>query len=777
MTARPRSIKPLAIGLLLSLVMAACVFVAIPLRTDMAGFLPAGRTDNTRFIMREVQSGSAATVILAAIEGAAPDVLARASQTMADSLAASGLFVTVTNGSRPPDGADEAFLFSHRYLLAPPASARDFSVDALHDDMQAVLDMMESSAEPLAEHYGLADPTGAFMALLRAWAPHSHGRSIDGVWFAPERDRALILLRTRANGMDLYAQKQVQAAISAAYAAAAQPGMHLLMSGPAVFALKASHAMQADVEFLSTASMLLVTAVLIWRFRSPWVLAAMGIAFALSLSVAMVVVRVLFGYVHGISFGFGMTMLGVSLDYPVLLIGHRDQGEAADAPLRRIGTSLRLAVTSACLGLTGMVFCGLPGLAQLGVFSVAGLLSAAATTLWLLPRLIQKADLSPGVATHNDGILRIESWRRYRLWFLILPVIGAGVLAVHPPRRETDIASLSPVPPALRALDAELRHEIGAPDAGQAIIVQAPTVQGVLEREGQLMPVLDALQARGVMGDAEYAARFLPSITVQRARIASLPDTAELTRRLDAARADLPFQPDAFAPFVQDVAATRAMEPLQPHDMTSPLVATRLAPLLFARQGQWFGVILPETVRDTAALATAFATQPDIMVLNMRHETNAIVADHMHQALWWTVAGTIMAVALLALGLRDVRRLARVCVAVGSAGIVIMAAMAVLGVRLSLIHVISLQFVMGVGLDYALFFARPQIDRAERARTLRTLLTCNTMTLLTFGILACCRTPLLRDIGSTVAIGAFLAMLFSFMMAAPVTGTARQVRS
>ncbi|WNM09540.1 hypothetical protein RI056_06245 [Komagataeibacter nataicola] len=126
MTARPRSIKPLAIGLLLSLVMAACVFVAIPLRTDMAGFLPAGRTDNTRFIMREVQSGSAATVILAAIEGAAPDVLARASQTMADSLAASGLFVTVTNGSRPPDGADEAFLFSHRYLLAPGIRAGFF---------------------------------------------------------------------------------------------------------------------------------------------------------------------------------------------------------------------------------------------------------------------------------------------------------------------------------------------------------------------------------------------------------------------------------------------------------------------------------------------------------------------------------------------------------------------------------------------------------------------------------------------------------------------------
>ena len=71
----------------------------------------------------------------------------------------------------------------------------------------------------------------------------------------------------------------------------------------------------------------------------------------------------------------------------------------------------------------------------------------------------------------------------------------------------------------------------------------------------------------------------------------------------------------------------------------------------------------------------------------------------------------------------------------------------------------------GVGLDYALFFARRQLDAEERARTLRTLVTCNGMTLLTFGLLAACQTPLLRDIGLTVAAGALAAMAFSFLFA------------
>ena len=43
--------------------------------------------------------------------------------------------------------------------------------------------------------------------------------------------------------------------------------------------------------------------------------------------------------------GFGMTMLGVTVDYPVLLIGHRKQGEAASGTLRRIGQAFALAVT------------------------------------------------------------------------------------------------------------------------------------------------------------------------------------------------------------------------------------------------------------------------------------------------------------------------------------------------------------------------------------------------------------------------------------------------
>jgi predicted exporter len=87
------------------------------------------------------------------------------------------------------------------------------------------------------------------------------------------------------------------------------------------------------------------------------------------------------------------------------------------------------------------------------------------------------------------------------------------------------------------------------------------------------------------------------------------------------------------------------------------------------------------------------------------------------------------------------------------------------GARLSLVHLIALQLVAGVGLDYALFFSRKLLDAEERLRTLRTLVTCSAMTLLTFGLLMLCETPLMHDMGRTVAVGTVLAMGFSFLFA------------
>ncbi|MGH7210406.1 MAG: MMPL family transporter, partial [Acetobacteraceae bacterium] len=424
------------------------------------------------------------------------------------------------------------------------------------------------------------------------------------------------------------------------------------------------------------------------------------------------------------------------------------------------------------LGLTGMLFAGFPGMAQLGLFSMVGILVAAAATRWVLPRLIVAADLAALPAGDPARLLRVERLRRWRLLGLV-PVAAAGlVLAVHGVRWEDDLAHLSPVPRKALALDAALRSELGAPDTGPMVVVRGGSEEDVLEREEMLLPLLDRLRGEQVIGGAELAARFLPSQATQRARRAMLPAPAVLATRLAEAGSGMPFRAGVFRPFIDAVAATRDMTPVRASDLTSPLIAARLQPLLFERDGTWFGLIAPQSVADPARLAGAFANQPEVIYIDMHAQTSAIMASDTRHAWHWLGLGGLAALAALAVGLRDPGRVVRVAAAIGSAGLVSLALLALLGARLSLIHIVALQFVAGVGLDYALFFARAQLDREERARTLRTLITCNAMTLLTFGTLALCRTPLLAQIGVTVTIGAVAAMVFAFLFAGEKPGNA-----
>jgi len=767
-----RRTAPILLALLLSAGLAAAVFSRLDFRTDMADFLPQGRSEATRFMLREIRTGEAARLILIGIEGAAPDRLAEASRTMAAALSRSGRFAFVEDGGGDDEGAEQ-FLFRHRYLLSPATTPEAFTTASLRHDLEGLLEALASSAAPLAARYGVEDPPGAFLAAVRGWIGASPVQTRDGVWFAADRPRALILAKTDAAGVDLDAQRQVRAAIDRAWEAARPEGGRLLLAGPAIFTLQASQAISGDVRLIAIVSTLLIVLLLVWRFRSPWVIAAIGVPILLSVTAAALAVQCVFGSVHGVTLGFGLTMLGVSLDYPVLLIGHRRQGEAIPGTMRRIGRTLALTVVAAVLGLTGMLFSSFPGLSQLGLFSVVGLAVAALATRFALAPLIVAADIAPVSTAVPDWLLRLERLRLRRGWFLALPGAALLVLAwTGGPMWETKLARLSPVPRAALALDAELRAEIGAPEVGRLAVVSGADAQTVLQREEDLAPLLDGLVRKGVLLGAEMASRTLPSARTQLARIAALPDAEVLAARMQEAAAGLPFRPDAFRGFAEAVAVERAMRPLGPADITDPRLAARLQPLLFERDGAWYGLIAPAGLRDPAAFAAAVRGQPGTAVIDMQAETDALVAAYTGQALRWLGFGVLAALAALAAGLRSPGRLVRVLAPIAGAVCLTLAVLALARVRLSLFHVVALQLMVGVGLDYALFFARRGLDEDERARTFRTLATCAAMTLLSFGLLAFCRTPLLRGIGLTVAVGVIGSIFLAFLFAGPRPGEA-----
>ena len=126
--------------------------------------------------------------------------------------------------------------------------------------------------------------------------------------------------------------------------------------------------------------------------------------------------------------------------------------------------------------------------------------------------------------------------------------------------------------------------------------------------------------------------------------------------------------------------------------------------------------------------------------------------------------GGVFIVAILWASLSAKRALARVLLPVVLALALDTLFLSLLGERLSLFHVIALLLVLGIGLDYSLFFSRPDPDVRVRARTAHAVTVCMISTVAVFGILGGSQIPVLRAIGVTVAIGVVLSFLLSIIL-------------
>jgi predicted exporter len=131
-------------------------------------------------------------------------------------------------------------------------------------------------------------------------------------------------------------------------------------------------------------------------------------------------------------------------------------------------------------------------------------------------------------------------------------------------------------------------------------------------------------------------------------------------------------------------------------------------------------------------------------------------------------------VLLLWAALRSLARVARVVAPLALSVLAVAGLLVALGERLTILHVVGMLLIVAVGSNYALFFDRSSASARSGSvpLTLASLLVANIATVLTFGVLASSSVPVLADLGSTVAPGTLLALLFAALLARPAADAA-----
>jgi predicted exporter len=767
--------------------LAALLIWRAPFRADMSMFLPEKPSAQQRLLLNNLAAGSAGRMLLVGVEGVAENKRGEFSTRFSEALSQNTAVARVNNGSPESSRADQEFVFRHRYLLSNRLSEASFTPAGLRSAIDNSVQEIASSAGMLTKNLLTSDPTGETLALVGQLSGAGNITIHDGVWTSTDGKRLLFVCYTKAGGADLDGQESALEAIRTTFAdtktQVTQANAKLFLTGPGVFATESRDAIRSDVSRLSTLGTVLILIALFIALRSLRLISVGIVPMLSSVLVATATIAVMYGSVHGMVLGFGTTLIGEAVDYALYYLVRSKQPNTSASHFWR---AIRLGMTISVIGFGALFLSGFPGLKQLAVFSIAGLLTAVLVTRFVLPII---------TGPHHQGAsfdrldARLHAWssraRRWR-WLTLLPVcIAATVIWQH---REhlwsSNLSSLNPVSAGAQKLDEELRAATGSPDVRLLVAVQGADEQAVLQAFERLTPRLNKLVSQGVIAGFESPAQWLPSKAEQARRRALLPSAAVLRERLGTALqpsaqgAPAPMRADRLEPFVLAIEQTAQLPDITRASLAKSQLGLLIESLMYEspdhatpadqRYNGLISLRLPSGQAANAQLVSTLQTElsqaQPLYVLDLMSEANAMYASYLGESFRVAGYGGLGIALLLLLTTRSLWSTARILWPLLIALSLVVGLFAWRGIPLSLLHLIGLFLMIAVGSNYSLFawMATATADSEAPSTPSAQLLACMT-TVIGFGVLSFSQVPLLSALGSTVGLGAGLSLLFSWI--------------
>lgn len=772
--ARPAQRWPLLVWLA-ALAAGAVLIVRANYVADLSAFLPASPDARQRALTDQLRSGAAARTLFVGIEGGTAASRAAASKRLAATLRADRRFEQVQNGEQEALAAAGQWVFEHRYLLSPAIEPRRFQADGLREAIDDTLALLGTPASALIKPILERDPTGETQRIAESAWMAGGPRSIDGAWASRDGERAVLVLQTSAPGSDLDGQQAAIDALGRSFEAArGDAALTLQVTGAPRFAVESREQIRNEVGTLAIAGTVLMGGLLLLAFASAAALGAAVLPVATGVVAGIAAVALGFPSVHGVTLGFGITLIGEAVDYAIYyLVQARGGAQAVQEQgwrgwLAQGWPTVRLGLLTSVCGFGALTFSGFPGLAQLGVFSVAGLVAAALTTRHVLPVLMPDGARGTGARTllGRWASAAVALLPRLRHAFTGLAVV-ALVLVVWQRDKlwQAELSSLSPVAPSLLALDAKLRADVGANESGTLVVVQGADLEVTLQRVESAAARLDAWVQDGRLASFQAVTRWLPSQATQRARLAALPDAAALDGALARATADGVLPASRLEAFVDDVQQARERKPLTLPEVRASAVGPLVGNLLLASEAGGYTALLPlqpgRAAPDATQVQAALQGLTGVQAIDIGDELRRLYRHYLGEAQLQALLGGFGVVVLVALWLRSLPRLLAVCQPLVVAVLLTVALFAALDVPLGILHLVGLLLVVAVGSNYALYFDMLRHAQQIDTDTLASLLLANLTTVLSFALIASSEIPALSAIGRVVAPGALLALLLA----------------
>lgn len=536
---------------------------------------------------------------------------------------------------------------------------------------------------------------------------------------------------------------QQEAALKARY-----PEAELLSRGTVFYSDYASQQAKKDISTLGVATVFGVLILILAVFRSLRPLLLCVLSIGIGALAGTVVTLLLFGELHLMTLVMSMSIIGISADYTLYYLTERMVHGADATPwqsLAKVRQALLLALLTTVAAYLIMMLAPFPGIRQMAVFAAVGLSAACLTVLFWHPWLCRKLPVRP-VPAMVLMLRWLAAWRRNDALKIGLPALLAAVslAGLSMLRVDDDIAQLQALPQSILAQEKTITALTGQSVDQKWFVVYGATPHQTLERLEAFTPSLEKARSSGLL--KSYRTLPLNSLARQQSDARLLAQAA---------------------PVVKSALQSAGINATSPDLHTAPVTVEKwlASPASEGWRLMWLtlangesGVLVPvDGVKESAALAALAERQPGIAWVDRKASFDALFA------LYRTILTGLLGVALAVIACGAIARLGwrhglkSLLPSVLSLGCGL-AALSLSGHAVNLFSLLALVLVLGIGINYTLFFSNP---RGTPLTSLLAITLAMLTTLLTLGMLVFSATQAISSFGIVLVSGIFTAFLLS----------------
>lgn len=530
------------------------------------------------------------------------------------------------------------------------------------------------------------------------------------------------------------------------------PETNILKRGVLFYSDYASEQAQNDISTIGSISVIGIILLIMSIFRSVIPIFLSLLSIFIGIVCGLVAVLASFGQIHIMTLVMSTSIIGIAIDYSLHYLTerllHGDQ-ESPYASLKKLISTLFIALCTSFIAYLVLLIAPFPGLKQLSMFAIFGLIGAFMTVICWYPILVNKLPVRQHV---GQRILTrwLDIWQNKKTqWLLVssaLIFIGIGLSNL---KIDDDIGKLQALPAELQQQEQQIIDITGQTSDQKWFIVFGDSAEQTLQRLENFIPKLEQAKSNGWF--TQYQSINLPSIGKQKRNIALIEQyTPEIIAKLNQI---------GFAIKTPSLQETNTFITPNLWEQSEISHGKKLL-WLSLKTGESATLIPISGINNLTEISQMSQIDEGIYWLDRRSEFTTMFT-HYRVYLTKLIIGSVIAICIcfmvynrkhgIKTGLKStLPTLLSIGIALSVHGMI--------DQTLNLFSMLALILVIGIGIDYSLFLSnrKSQTQSALLAVTMAAI-----TTLLSFGLLIISHTTAIMGFGLVLTSGIFGAFVFA----------------